>query len=108
MANGAGGRPFSRWAEDVPGDDAPWLTAVRFYLEVMALPEAERAAALTDRRDTLRARRDDPVAQLLADDLDAQLAGPNKPLREALPLRPTATSTTGADTLPTAAPAPHR
>lgn len=85
---GPAGGPFSRWAEDVPSDDAPWLAAVRFYLEVMALPEAERAAALTDRRDTLRARRDDPVAQLLADDLDAQLAGPNKALREALPPAP--------------------
>ena len=76
-------RPFSRWAEDVPIDEAPWLAAVRFYAEVAGLPEADRKAALTARRDLLRARIDNPVAQLLAEDIDRQLAGPNKPLRPA-------------------------
>ena len=76
-------RPFSRWAEDVPTDEAPWLAAVRIYTEVAALPEADRTAALTARRDALRARIDSPVAQLLAEDIDRQLAGPNKPLRAA-------------------------
>ncbi len=79
------GGPFSRWAEDVLADDAPWLTATRFYLEVQALPEPDRKAALAAKRDMLRARADDPVAQLLADDINRQLAGPNKPLREDLP-----------------------
>ena len=79
------GGPFSRWAEDVLTDEAPWLTATRLYLEVQALPEPDRKAALAAKRDTLRARTDDPVAQLLADDIDRQLAGPNKPLREDLP-----------------------
>jgi hypothetical protein len=76
-------RPFSRWAEDVPTDEAPWLAAVRFYAEVAALPEAGRKTALVARRDALRARIDSPVAQLLAKDIDRQLAGPNKPLRAA-------------------------
>jgi len=79
------GGPFSRWAEDVLTDDAPWLQAVRFYIEVAKLPEEERSAALTARRDELGALGDDPVAQLLAADIDRQLAGPNAPLREDLP-----------------------
>jgi hypothetical protein len=82
------GGPFSRWAEDVLTDDAPWLAAVKFYLEVQALPESERSAALTVRRDELRKQTLDPVAQLLADDLDRQLAGPNEPLRGELPPMP--------------------
>ena len=81
---GAGGA-FSRWAEDVLTDEAPWLQAVRFYIEVQALPEAERPAALGTRGAAWRSLTDDPVAQLLADDIDRQLAGPNKPLREELP-----------------------
>jgi len=82
------GGPFSRWAEDVLTDDAPWLVAVKCYLEVQALPESERSAALTARRDVLRKQALDPVAQLLADDLDRQLAGPNEPLRAELPPAP--------------------
>lgn len=79
------GGPFSRWAEDVLTDDAPWLQAVRFYVEVAKLPEEERAAALTARRDELAALGDDPVAQLIAADIDRQLAGPTAPLRDELP-----------------------
>ena len=77
----AAGGPFSRWAEDVLTDDAPWLQVVRFYLEVAALPEADRAAALIARRAAWGAMVDDPVAQLMALDIDRQLAGPNPPLR---------------------------
>jgi hypothetical protein len=36
------GGPFSRWAEDVLTDDAPWLQAVRFYIDVAKLPDEER------------------------------------------------------------------
>ena len=82
------GGPFSRWAEDVLSDDAPWLQTVRFYLEVAKRPEEERAAALTARRDELGALGDDPVAQLIAADIDRQLAGPNAPLRDDLPQMP--------------------
>ncbi|MBL8652532.1 MAG: hypothetical protein JNL35_19255 [Sphingopyxis sp.] len=87
--NGAGWAPteglFSRWAEDVLTDDAPWLKLARFYVEVQALPPAQRKAALLARRAGWGAMRDDPVAQLMALDIDRQLAGPSKPLREALP-----------------------
>jgi hypothetical protein len=83
------GGPFSRWAEDVLTDDAPWLQAVRFYIEVARLPEQERAAALADRRAELGELGDDPVAQLLAADIDRQLAGPNAPLKGSIELPPT-------------------
>ncbi len=79
------GGPFSRWAEDVLSDDAPWLQAVRFYIDIAKLPEEDRAAALTARRDELAALGDDPVAQLIAADISRQLAGPNAPLRGELP-----------------------
>ena len=79
------GGPFSRWAEDVLTDDAPWLQAVRFYIEVAKLPEEERVAALAARRDELGALGDDPVAQLIAADIDRQIGGPNAPLRDGLP-----------------------
>ncbi|HEY0597065.1 hypothetical protein [Sphingopyxis sp.] len=79
------GGPFSRWAEDVLTDDAPWLQAARFYIDVAKLPEEERIAALTARREELGALGDDPVAQLLAADIDRQLAGPDTPLHEGLP-----------------------
>lgn len=84
----AAGGPFSRWAEYVLTDDAPWLQAVRFYIDVAKLPEEERAAALAARRSELGALGDDPVAQLLAADIDRQLAGPNAPLTGELPPAP--------------------
>lgn len=92
------GGPFSRWAEDVLTDDAPWLQAVRFYIAVARLPEADRAAALTARRDELGALGDDPVAQLIAADIDRQLAGPNAPLREELPQPPEGTAAENVET----------
>ncbi|MBB6425817.1 hypothetical protein [Sphingopyxis sp. JAI128] len=84
----AAGGAFSRWAEDVLTDDAPWLQLVRFYIDIAKLPEAERADALVERRDELAALGDDPVAQLVAADIDRQLAGPNPPLRGELPPAP--------------------
>jgi len=65
--------PFARSAEDVPSPDAPWVKAVRLYVEIAALPEAERRAALTARRDALRAASGDPDATLLAADIDRQI-----------------------------------
>lgn len=79
------GGAFSRWAEEVLTDDAPWLQLVRFYIEIAGLPEVERARALAARRAEWRARGDDPVAQLLAADIDRQLAGPDEPLRDEWP-----------------------
>lgn len=82
------GGPFSRWAEDVLTDDAPWLQAVRFYIEVAKLPEEDRIAALAARRDELGALGDDPVAQLIAADIQRQIDGPNAPLKDELPPPP--------------------
>ena len=84
----AAGGPFSRWAEDVLTDEAPWLQVVRLYAEAAGLPASERTAYLTARRADYGAEGDDPVAQLIAMDIDRQLAGPNKPLREDLPPAP--------------------
>lgn len=72
------GGPFSRWAEDVLTDDAPWLRLTRLYTRVAALPEAERTAALEAERANFAARKDDPVAQLMAADIARQMAGPNE------------------------------
>jgi hypothetical protein len=68
------GGAFSRWAEDVPGPDAPWVTLVRLYARAAALPEAERRALLETDRAALQQRADDPVAQLMAADIARQLA----------------------------------
>jgi len=64
---------FSRNAEDVPSPDALWVRATRLYVEIAALPPAERRAALTARRDALRAQAGDPDAALLAAEIDRQL-----------------------------------
>jgi len=68
------GEAFSRWAEDVPGRDAPWVELVRLYVRAAALPEGERTALLETERTALLARTDDPVAQLMAADVARQLA----------------------------------
>ncbi len=73
------GDAFSRWAEDVPANDAPWLRAVGIYRDVAALPEDEREAALIAARDRLQAVENDPDAHLLAMDIERQLEGPNRP-----------------------------
>lgn len=63
---------FARSAEDVPSADSLWVRAVRFYVEVAALPAAQRKRALVDRRDSLRASAD-PESMLLAEDIDRQI-----------------------------------
>jgi hypothetical protein len=76
------GHPFARSAEDVPSPDAAWVKAVRLYVEIAALPEGQRRAALLARRDALRAQTGDPDAALLADDIDRQLLGRRGPSRD--------------------------
>jgi hypothetical protein len=71
-------RPFSRWAEDVPSADSRWVKAVRLYVEVAALPEAERRAELERRRAGLLARTGDPDSAAIAADIARSLAG-NRP-----------------------------
>lgn len=65
--------PFARSAEDVPSPQAPWVQAVRLYVEIAALPQAERRAALASRRDALRGANGDADAALLAEDVDRQI-----------------------------------
>lgn len=71
------GGPFSRWAEDVLTDDAPWLHLTRLYAAVAGMPEAERSGMLGKEMRRLASQTDDPVAQLMARDIARQLAGPN-------------------------------
>lgn len=72
------GGPFSRWAEDVLRDDAPWLQLARFYTKVSALPAAERQAALEAERARYAADANGPVAQLMAADIARQSKGRTK------------------------------
>ena len=73
------GEAFSRWAEDVPGRDAPWVGLVRLYVRAVALPEGARTALLDGERSAMLARADDPVAQLMAADVARQLAVTRQP-----------------------------
>lgn len=72
------GGPFSRWAEDVIADDAPWMVLARFYARVIEAEPSDRQALLTAERDRLRMRENDPVAALMVRDIERQLAGPNE------------------------------
>ena len=71
--------PFARTAEDVPSTESRWVRAVRLYADIAALPEARRAAAMRTRQAELRALGGDDDAQAIADDIDRQLRGPNRP-----------------------------
>ena len=70
------GGPFSRWAEDVPDAQAPWVQLVRVYAVAAGLPEDDRVPFLSDEREALMARRAEPLAQLMADDIARQVAEP--------------------------------
>jgi hypothetical protein len=72
------GGPFSRWAEDVLTDNAPWLRLTRFYAEVAAAPGGSRNAMLQAEQSRLSALGDDPVARMMAQDVARQLEGPNE------------------------------
>lgn len=74
----AAGGPFSRWAEDVVGTDAPWTVLTRFYASLQDADPAKRKALLEAERDRLFARESDPVADLMARDIERQLTGPNE------------------------------
>ncbi|MCR5871880.1 MULTISPECIES: hypothetical protein [unclassified Sphingomonas] len=79
--------PFARTAEDTALPDSRWLKAVREYVAIAALPTAMRRARMEARRDLLRARRD-ADSRAIAADLERELNGPRKPLREPLPAAP--------------------
>lgn len=72
------GGPFSRWAEDVILDDVPWMVLARFYADVVKADPMDRKALLEAERDRLRVREGDPVAALMANDIERQLAAPNE------------------------------
>lgn len=83
------GGPFSRWAEDVPGGDAPWVQLATLYAHAAQLPSEERVALLQDQIEALQARPDNEIALLLANDIERQMAGRNEPLvPDALPPAP--------------------
>jgi len=73
------GGPFTRWAEDVPDEDAPWVQLTVFYVRVAPLPEDQRRALLESERDALREHADEPAAVALAADLERELAAPPLP-----------------------------
>lgn len=76
--------PFARTAEDTALPDSRWLKAVREYIAIAALPPEMRRARMQVRRDLLKARGDaDSLA--IAADIERELSGPRKPLREPLP-----------------------
>lgn len=78
--------PFARTAEDTALPDSRWLKAVREYIAIAALPPSARRARMQVRRNLLKARGDaDSLA--IAADLERELSGPRKPLREPLPPR---------------------
>jgi hypothetical protein len=70
------GGPFTRWAEDVSGEDAPWVELARFYARIAPLDDVHRTALLEAERDAFRARAGDTAAQAIAADLDRTLAAP--------------------------------
>ena len=71
--------PFTRWAEDVPGEDAPWVELVRLYVRAAELAEPERIALLEHELIEQRARTGDPLAQLIAADVERQLGRGARP-----------------------------
>lgn len=77
------GTAFSRWAEDVPDENAPWVQLARLYAVAADLPAEDRAPFLEDEREALLARtgqdQTGPLAQLMAEDIARQLAGPQAP-----------------------------
>ncbi|RIV75829.1 hypothetical protein [Pelagerythrobacter aerophilus] len=78
------GGPFSRWAEDVLDEQAPWLMLTQLYVDVAAAPESERKAMLEAERGELAAMADDPVARLIAADIARQIEGPNPTWHEVM------------------------
>jgi len=77
------GTAFSRWAEDVPDGQAPWVQLARLYTVAAGLPPEDRVPFLTDEREALLARTGDgesgPLARLMAEDIARQIAGPAAP-----------------------------
>jgi hypothetical protein len=79
------GGPFSRWAEDVSGPDAPWVTLANLYAQASLLPAEQAREKLEERHAALVGHPDDPPSVAMAADLERSLAGPAPPLIAPLP-----------------------
>ncbi|GEO00444.1 hypothetical protein NSE01_22760 [Novosphingobium sediminis] len=64
---------FSRWAEDVPSVDGPWVKLVRIYVQASQLPKGQRRKFLRAERDKLLAGDLGRIERLMADDIDRQI-----------------------------------
>jgi hypothetical protein len=102
------GGPFSRWAEDVESEAAPWVQLASFYIEAARLAEAERNALLEEQREALSVHQDRPEALAMAADIERSLAGPAPPLKGAPPPleQPAVTLSEAEPTDPEQAPEP--
>jgi hypothetical protein len=74
------GGPFSRWAEDVSGPEAPWVQLANLYAQASLLPPEQARAKLEEQHAALADHIDDPKAVAIAADLERSLAGPPPPL----------------------------
>lgn len=74
-----GWRPFSgahtRWAEDVPFANAPWVRLVRIYIEASHLRQHNRISFLKRERDKLLAQHRRRWSRLMATDIQRQIDG---------------------------------
>jgi hypothetical protein len=64
---------FSRWAEDVPSVDGPWVRLVRLYIEASQLPKAKRRAMLRAEKAKLLAGQPGRIERLMAADIQRQI-----------------------------------
>ena len=74
------GGPFSRWAEDVSGPDAPWVTLANLYAQASLLPAEQAREKLEEQHAALADHPDDQPSVAMAADLERSLAGPAPPL----------------------------
>lgn len=69
------GRPFARWAEDVPSVDGPWVKLVQIYINAAELPRSKRRALLRREQAKLLAGGGDRISRLMAADIQRQIKG---------------------------------
>lgn len=74
------GSIFSRWAEDVPSVDGPWVKLVRIYVQASQLPKGQRHTFLRAERDKLLAGEPGRIERLMADDIERQMKGKRRRL----------------------------
>jgi hypothetical protein len=82
------GGPFSRWAEDVAGPEAPWAQLAALYAQASLLPPEQAREMIETEHAALVGRPDDPRAVATAADLERSLAAPPPPLIAAPPAAP--------------------